>query len=116
MASTKMVGTLPYMSPEVFNGVPNGFKSDIWALGCILYTMCALTEPYDAEHMGALCNKVLNETHNPIPDIYSPQLKDLVNLLLTKDHEMRPSITEVLRSPLMSFHLREEGYEPNLIG
>ena len=71
LASTKMIGTLPYMSPEIFNGVPYGQKNDIWALGCILYRLCSFKGPYDAENIGQLCNKVLNQTHTPLLDIYS---------------------------------------------
>ena len=33
-------GTLPYCSPEVLRGKPYNQKTDIWALGCILYEVC----------------------------------------------------------------------------
>ena len=35
-----------FMGPEMFRQVPYGHKADIWALGCILYEMMALTEPF----------------------------------------------------------------------
>ena len=34
---TRMIGTPLYLSPEILNNEPYSFKSDIWALGCILY-------------------------------------------------------------------------------
>jgi len=39
-------GTFPYMSPEVINGKPYDFKSDVWSLGCTLYEMSSLRQPF----------------------------------------------------------------------
>lgn len=36
------IGTPLYLSPEVCNNQPYGLSSDMWALGCIIYEMCAL--------------------------------------------------------------------------
>lgn len=47
-ASTR-IGTPYYMSPELFNNKPYNHKSDIWALGCVLYEMAALTHAFDAD-------------------------------------------------------------------
>ena len=35
-----MVGTPYYLSPEMCEEKPYNEKSDIWALGCVLYEMC----------------------------------------------------------------------------
>ena len=77
-----MIGTLPYMSPELFNGQPYSHKNDIWALGCILYNLCKFKCPFEADNMGALCNKVINLTQSPISEIYSADLKQMVDWLL----------------------------------
>ena len=50
-ASTR-IGTPYYMSPEIFENKPYNHKSDIWALGCILYEMVALTHAFDATRRG----------------------------------------------------------------
>lgn len=36
------VGTPYYMSPELFNESAYDAKSDIWALGCVIYELVAL--------------------------------------------------------------------------
>lgn len=43
-----MVGTPYYLSPEMCEEKPYNEKSDIWALGCVLYEMCALKHPFEA--------------------------------------------------------------------
>ena len=40
------VGTPLYFSPEITYGKSYNFKSDIWALGVLLYEMCALEPPF----------------------------------------------------------------------
>lgn len=37
-----MVGTPYYISPEIIEGKPYTFQTDIWSLGVILYELCAL--------------------------------------------------------------------------
>ena len=39
-AATTVVGTPYYISPEVYLNKPYTLKSDVWALGCILYELC----------------------------------------------------------------------------
>ena len=46
MAATAMVGTPYYLSPEMVEGKPYSTKSDIWALGVILYQLCSLKLPF----------------------------------------------------------------------
>ena len=41
-AAMTVVGTPYYMSPEVYQNKPYTLKSDVWALGCLLYELCAL--------------------------------------------------------------------------
>ena len=43
-----VVGTPCYISPELCEGKPYNQKSDIWALGCVLYEMITLLPPFRA--------------------------------------------------------------------
>lgn len=45
-AAMTVVGTPYYMSPEVCESKPYTFKSDVWALGCVLYELCALEHAF----------------------------------------------------------------------
>lgn len=33
------IGTPVFMAPEVWKGLPYGYNSDLWSLGCVLYEM-----------------------------------------------------------------------------
>ena len=49
MAHT-VVGTPYYLSPELCEEKPYNNKSDIWSLGCVLYEMCTLRHPFEAQN------------------------------------------------------------------
>eukprot|EP00961_Rhodomonas_salina_P173754 2343265-Rhodomonas_salina.1 len=46
--AVSVVGTPLYLSPELCNGQPYNTKSDVWALGVLLYEMCARRAPFQA--------------------------------------------------------------------
>jgi len=91
-AAMTVVGTPYYMSPEVCESKPYTFKSDVWALGCVLYELCTLEHAFQADNLLGLVYKIVRESPKPIPDHYSDELKAIVFLLLTKEVEKRPSI------------------------
>lgn len=86
-----VVGTPYYMSPEVCENKPYSFKSDMWALGCIMYEMCTLRHAFDASNLLGLVYKIVQDTQPPIPDVYSDELRDLVSRMLAKDPRHRPT-------------------------
>ena len=55
------VGTPYYMSPELVEEKPYNHKSDIWALGCVLYEMCTQTYPFNAKNFPELGLKILRK-------------------------------------------------------
>lgn len=54
-----VVGTPYYISPEMCSGVSYNEKSDMWALGCILYEMCCLKKAFEGDNLPALVNSIM---------------------------------------------------------
>ena len=56
------IGTPYYMSPELFKNKPYNHKSDVWALGCILYELMTRRFPFRAGNYAALIVKIMTAT------------------------------------------------------
>jgi serine/threonine protein kinase len=74
------------MSPEVCENKPYGFKSDIWALGCVLYELCVLKHAFDANNLLGLVWKIVQEKYEEIPEVYSEDLRGLIRFALSPCH------------------------------
>ncbi|XP_056395579.1 serine/threonine-protein kinase Nek1-like [Hyla sarda] len=106
MAST-CVGTPYYLSPELCQDIPYSSKSDIWALGCVLYEICALKPAFDATNLISLFYKIVTGNHQPLPDCYSADLHLLVKTVLDKCPESRPSANSILSLGFVQEHLKQ---------
>ena len=73
-AAMTVVGTPYYMSPEVCENKPYSFKSDVWALGCVLYELCTLQHAFAADNLLGLVYKIVQVKVDPIPKHYSKDL------------------------------------------
>ena len=85
------VGTPLYLSPELIKQKPYSFKVDIWALGCVIYHLAALEPPFTGENLIALGNNIANKKPKAIPTCYSSRLQQLIDLMLEKKSNDRPS-------------------------
>ena len=56
-----VVGTPYYMAPEACQSEPYTSKSDVWALGCILYELCSLKKAFEADNLLGLVFKIVSE-------------------------------------------------------
>jgi len=95
-AMTK-IGTPFYMSPEICMEQAYNHKSDMWALGIVVYEMMCLRRPFDGADMIALSDSIVHRRHRPLPLIYRPELRALVDAMLEKDPRKRPSVNQVLQ-------------------
>ena len=89
-----IVGTPDYMAPEQLAGRPCDARTDLYALGVVLYQLLSGRLPHDAPTMGELLRRVATE---PAPDLRAlrpelpPALAGLVAELLERDPERRPA-------------------------
>ncbi len=63
---SSLAGTLPYLSPEQLHGSPPDSRSDLYALGVILYEMATGERPYAQESVGALVDGILHQQPMPV--------------------------------------------------
>mmetsp|Transcript_42904 Transcript_42904/g.101869 ORF Transcript_42904/g.101869 Transcript_42904/m.101869 type:complete len:545 (+) Transcript_42904:334-1968(+) len=93
-----LLGTPYYLSPELCEDRPYNEKSDVWALGVVLYEMCMGAYPFTAVSEGALVKKILRGVYPPVRG-YSPQVVEVVKQCLTYDFRRRPDTNALLRLP-----------------
>ena len=94
-----VIGTPYYLSPELCDELPYNDKSDVWALGCILYELCTYEHPFNAKCQASLVLKIIQSTPKPISKTYSENLQKLIILILDKNHLTRPSCYDILKIP-----------------
>lgn len=91
-----LIGTPCYLSPEIIENQSYNLKSDIYALGVLLYEMCALKHPYKADSIHALALQIVSGKYEPLPSKYSLALRHLVDNLLSKNPEKRMDINKII--------------------
>lgn len=91
-------GTPAYTAPERWRGEPATAACDVWALGVILFELCADRLPFEGETMEegrtAICSPVLAPRLDDLANVPMP-LADIVARCLAKDPSHRPSAAEV---------------------
>ena len=95
------IGTPLYLSPELLGKHKYGKKTDIWALGCILYELITLKTAFAARNMTALCRKIQLASYPKIINKhnYSKELLGLLDKMLVLDVNQRLSINQILELP-----------------
>jgi len=98
-----IVGTPAFMSPEMLEGRPYGCKTDIWALGCVLFEMMALEPPFvSCASYAAVVIAVLQPAPHCAPRGYGQELSATVESLMARRPDDRPSCAELLSGKLLS--------------
>lgn len=95
-------GTVGYTAPEIVKDERYSKSVDMWALGCVLYTLLCGFPPFYDESIQVLTEKVARGQYtflSPWWDDISKSAKDLVSHLLTVDPEKRYTIRQFLDHP-----------------
>ncbi|KAI8883747.1 Pkinase-domain-containing protein [Backusella circina FSU 941] len=95
-------GTVGYTAPEIVRDQKYSKSVDMWAIGCVLYTILCGFPPFYDESIRALTHKVARGEYtflSPWWDPISPAAKDLIQHLLCVDPEKRYSIEQFFQHP-----------------
>ena len=86
------MGTLPYMAPEQIEGRPADARTDIFALGAVLYEMTTGRRPFSGESQASLITAIMSAEPPPVStsrDGCPPSLDRVVKKCLAKDPDGR---------------------------
>lgn len=94
-----VIGTLEYISPEQLKGGHADARSDIWALGVLLYEMLTGRVPFVSQTLGDLCEKI-DRAQYPPPTAVNPQIsreaEQVIARCLARDPAQRYQSTQEL--------------------
>jgi len=91
-AEGTIVGTFQYMAPEQLEGKEADARSDVWALGCVLYEMATGERPFEGRSQASLISSIMKDQPRPIAErqpLTPPALDRLVSACLAKDPDDR---------------------------
>jgi serine/threonine protein kinase len=82
-------GTLPYMAPEILSGQPADYRSDLWALGVVLYESASGRLPFEGRTGFEISSAILRELPNPLGPPVPPGLWAVIQRCLVKEPSQR---------------------------
>ncbi|MGB0036448.1 MAG: protein kinase [Candidatus Acidiferrales bacterium] len=83
-AEGSISGTLHYIAPEIFRGEPADARSDIWALGVVLYEMATGTRPFRGKTSYELSSSILHDSPAAMPASVAPGFRAVIDHCLAK--------------------------------
>lgn len=102
------VGTPFYMSPEICAAEKYTLRSDVWAVGCIMYELCQKEPPFNARTHIQLIQKIREGRFDPLPDCYSPELKSVIGSCLRVNPDNRPDTATLINLPIIRLMRKEK--------
>jgi hypothetical protein len=102
-AEGTIVGTFQYMSPEQLEGKDADARSDMWALGCVIYEMASGQRAFDGKSQASLIAGIMHSEPRPVRELVPaspPDLERLIRECLAKDPEDRRQSAGDLRREL----------------
>jgi serine/threonine protein kinase/photosystem II stability/assembly factor-like uncharacterized protein len=120
---SKLVGTLPYMAPEVLRGQKGDHLSDLWALGVLLYEAAAGKLPFRGNTGFEVTSAILREPPPPLPAAVPHGLAAVIQRCLMKErverypraNEVRAALEALQGAVLQSRHPSEETRGPRTL-
>ena len=112
-----MVATPQYLAPEIINKQNYSFPADIWSLGVTFFQLMYFTYPFEGSTYEEMEKNILDGKRKEISNTYSydSKLVELIDKMLSKRPEERPSAKEILDNTIistrMSCYLKENNYD-----
>jgi len=103
-----VVGTPAYLAPEICEGALYNTKVDVWGIGAVLFEILALRQPFQSGSMAATIVKIISGELPPLPARVKEEVREVVQLALTKDQKNRPSAKDLLGLPAVKRFAQEE--------
>ena len=112
-----VIGTAQYLSPEQAKGDPVDARSDVYALGCVLYEMLTGEPPFVGDSPVAVAYQHVRE--DPVPpsarrSTISPELDAVVLKALAKNPDNRYQTAAEMRADLVRVHSGEAPEAPKV--
>jgi serine/threonine protein kinase len=98
-----LIGTLGYMSPQLFRGATADARSDIWATGVMFYELLCYRRPFKGENAAALMSNIILEEPRSILEAApgTPEdVKAILDRMLAKEVEARYQSMETVLADL----------------
>jgi serine/threonine-protein kinase len=84
-----IVGTLPYIAPEQLRGQPPDTRSDIWAMGVVIYEMAAGNRPFTGQTSFEVMSAILDRPPRPTGGTVPAPLAAVIERCLAKEPDRR---------------------------
>ncbi|XP_062854573.1 serine/threonine-protein kinase PLK2b [Trichomycterus rosablanca] len=94
-------GTPNYLSPEVLNKQGHGWESDIWALGCVMYTLLLGKPPFETNNLKETY-RCIKEARYSVPSSLSLPARQLIACMLSRDPIDRPRLDQIAQHEFLS--------------
>ncbi|XP_057167402.1 inactive serine/threonine-protein kinase PLK5 isoform X4 [Ursus arctos] len=102
-----LCGTPNFLAPEVISRNGHSCQSDVWALGCVMYTVLTGAPPFTVAPLSEMYRNIRDGRY-PEPAHLSPSARRLIARLLAPNPAERPSLDQLLQDDFFT-----QGFTPD---
>ena len=95
-----IVGTIAYMAPEQLRGQPADARSDVWALGVVLYELVTGKRPFRGQSAFEISGAIFHDEALPLPTTVPVPLRMVIARCLDKQPDRRYQTASEVRAAL----------------